>query len=191
VEDFEEFDHYELLGVARSASADEIKRAYRREMAKYHPDRFIGADPVQQAYAELRAQRINEAYRVLSDFKLRADYSMSGPAVVSSAKQSTPPPTPQRRDHQAELYERARMHLDADRPLQAIATLQQLQRLNPLYRDSAELLAMAKAQLELRQTEEAPTTAPRIPRKALIAGGIGGALAAAGAIIWFLIQQKP
>ena len=51
-------DHYQTLGVDRGASADEIKRAYRKLASKYHPDK--GGDTQ-------RFQEIEEAYRVLSD----------------------------------------------------------------------------------------------------------------------------
>ena len=114
--DFESLDHYEILGVSRNASTDEIKRAYRREIAKYHPDRFTNATPAEREYAELRAQRVNEAYRVLSDFGLRTTYKSGAPSPRRAAR--TTPTPPSHRDYPAELYEQARQHLEADRPLQ-------------------------------------------------------------------------
>src|SRR5579884_2956269 len=66
-------DFYEVLGVSRTASADEIKRAYRSLARKHHPD---VAD--NKAEAEHRFKEINEAYEVLSDPQKRAQYDRYG-----------------------------------------------------------------------------------------------------------------
>src|SRR4051812_18914167 len=65
-------DLYELLGVERSASADEIKRAFRKLARQHHPDVSSAPD------AEQRFKEINLAYEVLSDPQKRAQYDQFG-----------------------------------------------------------------------------------------------------------------
>ncbi|MFB7328395.1 DnaJ C-terminal domain-containing protein [Streptomyces sp. NPDC056190] len=65
-------DYYEVLGVSRTASQDEIQQAYRKLARKYHPD--VNKDPG----AEERFKDLNEAYSVLSDPKTRARYDRFG-----------------------------------------------------------------------------------------------------------------
>ncbi len=66
-------DYYNLLGVSRNASADEIKKAYRGLALKYHPDRNSGDRAAEEKFKE-----INEAYAVLSDAEKRRQYDMFG-----------------------------------------------------------------------------------------------------------------
>ena len=66
-------DYYEVLGVSRTASAEELKRAYRKLALQYHPDRNPN-DP----QAESRFKEINEAYEVLSDQSKRQRYDTFG-----------------------------------------------------------------------------------------------------------------
>jgi len=69
----EYIDYYAVLGVSKTASAEEIKSAYRKLAMKYHPDRNQG-----DKTAEEKFKRINEAYEVLSDPKKRSTYDQVG-----------------------------------------------------------------------------------------------------------------
>jgi len=70
-------DYYELLGIARGASDDEIKKAYRTAVKKYHPDSNPG-----DTTAEAKFKEINEAYTVLGDAEKRAKYDQFGHAAT-------------------------------------------------------------------------------------------------------------
>jgi molecular chaperone DnaJ len=70
-------DYYEILGVAKSASADEIKKAFRKAAVKHHPDK-AGGD-------ETKFKEINEAYEVLKDQQKRQRYDQFGHAGVGGS----------------------------------------------------------------------------------------------------------
>ncbi len=70
-------DYYEVLGVQKSASAEEIKKAYRKAAMKYHPDRNPG-----DKEAEAKFKEVGEAYEVLSDDSKRQRYDQFGFAGV-------------------------------------------------------------------------------------------------------------
>src|SRR3954466_949598 len=71
-------DYYEILGVTKTASADEIKKAYRKVAMQYHPDRNPGDKSAEEKFKEAA-----EAYEVLSDADKRAQYDRFGHAGVS------------------------------------------------------------------------------------------------------------
>jgi DnaJ-class molecular chaperone len=73
-------DYYEVLGLARGASADEIKKAYRKLARKHHPDVNPG-----DKEAENRFKEISEAYSVLSDGKKKTEYDQFGHAGPQGA----------------------------------------------------------------------------------------------------------
>ena len=70
-------DYYEIIGVGRDASDEEIKRAFRKLALEYHPDRN------RKVGAEERFKEINEAYQVLSDSKKRSAYDRFGHSGVN------------------------------------------------------------------------------------------------------------
>ncbi len=70
-------DYYEILGVGRDASADDIKKAYRQAALKFHPDR----NPDDKANAEKKFKEASKAYQVLSDPDKRAQYDRYGEAA--------------------------------------------------------------------------------------------------------------
>lgn len=72
-------DYYELLGVSKTASSDEIKKAYRKQALEWHPDRHKD----DKEMAEKRFKEINEAYQVLSDPQKKSAYDQYGHAAFT------------------------------------------------------------------------------------------------------------
>lgn len=70
-------DYYQILGIEKSASKDEVKKAFRKLASKYHPDKKTGD--------EARFKEISEAYSVLGDDKKRAEYDTYGRSYAGGA----------------------------------------------------------------------------------------------------------
>jgi hypothetical protein len=99
--------YYELLELPPSASTEEIKRAFRREIARYHPDKVQHLGREFQDIAAVKAAELTQAYKVLCDPALRAEYDAQlgeSPAPVrpvspagapAQPRETPPPPTPQ------------------------------------------------------------------------------------------------
>src|SRR2546430_10792065 len=97
-------NYYELLEIVSTASSDEVKRAFRAQIAKYHPDKVQHLGKEFQEMAAGRAAELTEAYRVLSNETERGDYDRilanagmqaRRPVVHQNASTCTPPPRPE------------------------------------------------------------------------------------------------
>ena len=75
-------DYYEILGVSKRATDEQLKSAFRKKALEYHPDRNKSKD------AEEKFKEINEAYQILSDSDKRTKYDQVGHAGVSGASGS-------------------------------------------------------------------------------------------------------
>ena len=85
--------HYDLLSVAPGADADTIKTAFRREIARYHPDKVVHLGPEFQEMAVTRAAALTVAYKTLSDPAMREEYDANlADGVLPRVE---PPPRPQ------------------------------------------------------------------------------------------------
>ncbi|MGH7269172.1 MAG: DnaJ domain-containing protein, partial [Polyangiaceae bacterium] len=73
-------EYYEVLSVTREVSNDELRKAYRREALKHHPDRNPG-----DSSAEAKFKEVNEAYQILSDAEKRRIYDQFGHAGLDGS----------------------------------------------------------------------------------------------------------
>lgn len=81
----EKRDYYEVLGLDKKASADDIKGAYRKAALKWHPDRWVSGTDAEKKTAEEKFKEASEAYSVLSDPDKKAKYDQFGFAGVDGA----------------------------------------------------------------------------------------------------------
>lgn len=79
-------NHYELLGIPKEASSDQIREAYRRFAKKYHPDRFHRLSQQGKAHVQERMLLLNEAFHVLSDPDERKSYDQTLKSAPASSK---------------------------------------------------------------------------------------------------------
>ena len=107
--------YYDLFELRRTASADDIKKAFRREIAKYHPDKVQHLGREFQEIALTKAAELTQAYKTLSDPAARSDYDAlldggpevpepppAWPGVPSRQPEPEPDPTPSSRAFSAE-----------------------------------------------------------------------------------------
>jgi hypothetical protein len=200
MDDFEQLDHYALLGIAQDTTTDDLKRAYRRQMARFHPDRFVTAPPEEQAYAGRRAQQINRAYAVLSDLQARTAYDR-GLVVGRASVQQRPirsvrevrPSTLasiSREVYLDGLYDQVLTHLVAGRQQEAIDTLHTILQCNPFYRDSAVLLARTLAIATPAQPALLNSSTQDVQRPGGVGALIVAGLSAAGRAIYRSIVRS-
>lgn len=81
----EKRDYYEVLGVAKNATTDEIKKAYKKMALQYHPDRHVNDSEAEKKAAEEKFKEAAEAYDVLSDPQKRQRYDQFGHAGMGGA----------------------------------------------------------------------------------------------------------
>lgn len=86
--------YYELLGVEPTADAETIKKAFRREIARYHPDKVTHLGSEFQEMASTRAAELTAAYKVLGDPQARADYD----EALAEDNPTSPIPPPRREE---------------------------------------------------------------------------------------------
>ena len=84
--------YYEMLDVVPTASMDEIKRAFRREIAKYHPDKVQHLGKEFQEIAAIKAAELTQSYKTLTDETLRAEYDAQLESGEPTAVYHAPPP---------------------------------------------------------------------------------------------------
>ena len=97
-------NHYELLEIAADASADEVKKSFRAQIARYHPDKVQHLGKEFQSMAADRAAELTEAYRILSDAGRRAEYDRAVAEAGGTLPSSIPAATTT--EHQSASHSR-------------------------------------------------------------------------------------
>jgi len=97
-------NYYELLEIAPDASADDVKKSFRAQIARYHPDKVQHLGKEFQSMAAERAAELTEAYRILSDAGRRAEYDRAVAEAGGAIPSAIPEPTTT--EHQSASHHR-------------------------------------------------------------------------------------
>lgn len=100
-------DYYRILGVSPSAGLTDIRRAYRVQAVRWHPDMHVGESPEMIRIAEHRFKEVNEAYSVLSDPTQRSDYDYFRAKRSAAPRSQTGPQAGAQSHSQSWTYSRA------------------------------------------------------------------------------------
>ncbi len=152
-----------MLEVAQTASADEIKQAFRREIAKYHPDKVQHLGREFQEIAAVKAADLTRAYKVLSEDAFRADYDAQLKAGVTVGRGSGDAPASPQAEEPSARPETPRPSdgnqvADEPRPSSGRATAFSQDRVgvNDLVRKAAVMRFRQAVRQEFGQCDEAP-----------------------------------
>ena len=160
-------NYYEILGIPRSATTDQIRTAYRKLLLKFHPDKNIG-----DSYFEEWSKKINEAFEVLMNAGLRAEYDQ----VYDETRLASRQPVPQHKDAPDDNSQMERM-----RPVSVNDTIQKLA---PVYISAKQ--AYIKAERNVAAIEAGVKAKVMNARAHFLLGGI-----LLGAIlVWMGITNK-
>ncbi len=160
-------NYYEILGVPRSATPDQIRTAYRKLLLKFHPDKNVG-----DSYFEEWSKKINEAFEVLMTPEIRADYDVVYDETRLASQQAT---TANKDDPDDSIVS------DEDPPVSVDATIQKLA---PVY--------ISAKQAYIKATRNVTAIEAGLKSKQMNASGhfiLGGILAFA-LLVWIAVANK-
>ena len=144
--------YYDLLGLAPTAAAEEVKSAFRREIARYHPDKVQHLGPEFQEIAASRAAELTEAYRILMDPASRATYDA---AILGGAPAAQPAPAAPA--HTAAPAQERRVDPEQPQPHQVPESLRETRASVSMFVRKALINRMAEVMATLGGTSEAAT----------------------------------